>query len=128
MEITGNPRPLHQAIESIRKTRSAALPIIASIWLQCALAERDPAAAAEALRALKGDGIGFGDEIRFNRAFLEGFIARLANNEEQAQLKFAAPRTEQQKIVPNTNKFLLLSARGGKARCACSSLLGQARD
>ena len=100
LDIMGNPRPLHQAIESIRKTRPAALPMIASIWLQCALAEHDPAAAAEALRAMNDqDGIGFGDEIRFNRAFMEGFIARLANNEVEAQMKFAAARTEQQKIV-----------------------------
>jgi serine/threonine protein kinase/tetratricopeptide (TPR) repeat protein len=112
LEIAGNPRPLHQAIESIRKTRPAALTIIASIWLQCALAEHDPAAAAEALRLLKDeDGIGFGDEIRFNRAFLEGFIARLADNEEQAQLKFVAARTEQQKIVEAQTDF-------GPAWCA----------
>ncbi len=100
LDTAGNPRPLHQAIDSIRKTRPAALPIIASLWLQCALAERDPTAAAEALRAMKDEnGIGFGDEIRFNRAFLEGFIARLAGDEDQAQLKFAAARTEQKKIV-----------------------------
>jgi serine/threonine protein kinase/tetratricopeptide (TPR) repeat protein len=100
MENTGNPRPLHQAIESIRKTRPAALPLVARLWLECALAERDPAAAAEALQAMKDEnGIGFGDEIRFNRAFLEGFIARMANNEEQARLKFAVARAEQQKIV-----------------------------
>jgi len=30
---------------------------------------------------------------------MEGFIARLANNEVEAQMKFAAARTEQQKIV-----------------------------
>ena len=125
LEIAGNPRPLHQAIESIRKTRPAALPIIASIWLQCALAERDPAAAAEALRALKDEnGIGFGDEIRFNRAFLEGFIARLANNEEQAQLKFAAARAEQQKIVEAQTDF-------GPAWCALAVIdaaLGRKED
>ena len=34
----------------------------------------------------------FGDDIRSNRAFLQGFIARLADDQEQAQLKLP-PRT-----------------------------------
>ncbi|MGB8340406.1 MAG: protein kinase [Chthoniobacterales bacterium] len=124
LHAAGNPRPLHQAIESIRKTRPAALPSIASLWLECALAERDPVAAAEALLAIKGNRVGFGDEILFNRLFLEGFIARLAGKEEQAQLKFVAAQTEQEKIVEAQPDF-------GPAWCALAVIdaaLGRKED
>ena len=43
--------PLHQLIDEIRATNSAAMPKIASRWLLCALAERDAAAAKDALLA-----------------------------------------------------------------------------
>src|SRR5207244_7116647 len=41
--------PLHQTIDSIRATNPAAVPSIATDWLSCALAERDAAAAKDAL-------------------------------------------------------------------------------
>ena len=44
-------RPLHQMIDSIRATNPAAMPSIADDWLICALAERDAAAAKNALIA-----------------------------------------------------------------------------
>ena len=44
-------RPLHQTIDSIRATNPAAVPSIADAWLSCALAERDAAAAKDALIA-----------------------------------------------------------------------------
>ena len=43
--------PLHQLINEIRTTNPAALPKIADLWLLCALAERDVAAAKDALLA-----------------------------------------------------------------------------
>jgi tetratricopeptide (TPR) repeat protein len=74
--------------------------IIASVWLECALAERDATAAAEALSALHDeDEVGFLDQVRFNRAFMEGVIARLAKDEQRAQLAFAAARAEQEKVI-----------------------------
>ena len=39
------------------------------------------------------------DQVRFNRAFVQGLIARMANDEGKAQLAFAAARTEQEKVV-----------------------------
>ena len=45
-------RPLHQMIDSIRATNPAALQSIADAWLICALAERDAAAAKNALIAV----------------------------------------------------------------------------
>ena len=43
--------PLHQLIDEIRATNPAVMPKIAYWWLLCALAERDVAAAKEALLA-----------------------------------------------------------------------------
>jgi tetratricopeptide (TPR) repeat protein len=40
-----------------------------------------------------------GDHIYFPRAFVEGVIARMTNDEHKAQLAFAAARAEQEKIV-----------------------------
>lgn len=44
-------RPLHQAIDSIRVTNPDAQPSVANDWLRCATAERDIAAATNALDA-----------------------------------------------------------------------------
>ena len=125
MEMAGDPRPLRLEIDSIRKTKPTALRRIGSLWLQCALAERDPAAAMEALGSLNEEsGIGLGDEVRFNRAFIEGLIARLGGNEHQAQIKFAAAREEQQKVVEAKPDF-------GPAWCALGLIdaaLGRKED
>jgi serine/threonine-protein kinase len=91
-------RSLHQTIESIRATNPADTSIVADYWLFCALAERDVAAATDALSGM-GDGeIALG-QVRFNRAFMEGVIARMTNDEHKAQLAFTAARAEQEKIV-----------------------------
>ncbi len=89
-------RPLHQLVDEIRTTNPAAIPKIVPFWLTCALAERDPAAAKEAL--LASDESSFGqDAVVFPRAFFEGVIARLTNDEQHAQLTFTAARAEQEK-------------------------------
>jgi TolB-like protein/Tfp pilus assembly protein PilF/predicted Ser/Thr protein kinase len=94
-------RPLHQAIDSIRAKNPAALRgDDARIWLECALAERDAAAATEALSVLDDKEIlRDRDHIYFPRSFAEGLIARMTNDEHKAQLGFAAARAEQEKIV-----------------------------
>ena len=91
-------RPLHQLINEIRATNPAAMPEIAPFWLTCALAERDVAAAREALLASDQSRFGL-DAVLFPRAFLEGDIARLTNDEHKAQLAFAAAYAEQEKTV-----------------------------
>jgi len=98
LEVNADPRPLHQAIDSIRATNPAA-GTIAEDWLTCALAERDGAAATQALSALKENQIHLWDQVQFNRAFVEGLIARVINDERKAQLAFATARVEQAKIV-----------------------------
>jgi serine/threonine-protein kinase len=91
-------RPLHQLIDEIRATNPAAMRQIAPSWLDCALAERDVAAAREALLASDEGRLGV-DAVRFPRPFVEGVIARMANDEHKAQLAFTAARAEQEKTV-----------------------------
>jgi len=113
-ELYGNadPRPLHQAIDSIRATNPAAgTSATAHDWLFCALAERDGAAATQALSALSENEISLGDKVSFNRHFVEGLIARMRNDEHNAQLAFAAAREEQERIVEAQPDF-------GPAWCA----------
>jgi TolB-like protein/Tfp pilus assembly protein PilF len=100
LDVNADPRPLHQAIDSIRATNPAAgTSAIAHDWLFCALAERDGAAATQALSALNENEISLGDKVQFNRRFVEGLIAWMTNDERRAQLAFVAARAEQEKIV-----------------------------
>ena len=91
-------QPLHQTVDSIRATNPAELPNVADDWLSCALAERDLAAAKDALDA-------FGDTpltdytIHLNRALMEGVLARMVKDDDKARLAFTAARAQQEKIV-----------------------------
>jgi serine/threonine-protein kinase len=98
LSLNANTRPLHQAIDSVRATNPAAISSN-PYWLTCALAERDAAAATAALSARGEKEIGFNDQVLFNRAFVEGLIARMTNDEHKAQLAFTAARAEQEKVV-----------------------------
>ena len=95
-----------------------ALRTIASDWLLCALAERDAAAAKEALKA--GGETPFND-LPTNRLFVEGLIARMTKDDQKARAAFTAARVEQEKIVqaqPNYGPALcvlgLIDARLGR--------------
>ena len=91
-------RALHQLVASTRATDPDAFPRIADAWLTCALAERDPAAIADAVAV--SDDNSFGNElIRFNRSFVEGLIALTEKDEKKAQSAFAAARTKQEKAI-----------------------------
>src|SRR5436190_18459073 len=90
--------PLHQLIDEIRTTNPAAMPKIAFRWLPCALAERDIAAAKDALLASDEFPLGI-NAVNFTRPFAEGVIARMTNDEHKAQLAFTAARAKQEKIV-----------------------------
>ena len=112
MGVNADPRPLHQAIDSLRTTNPAAGTFaIAHAWLFCALAERDGVAATQALSTLNKNRIFLYDQVQSNRAFVEGLIARMANDEHKAQLAFAAARAEQEKVVQAQPDF-------GPAWCA----------
>jgi serine/threonine-protein kinase len=90
--------PLHQLIDEIRATNPAAMPKIAFRWLPCALAERDIAAAKDALLASDEFPLGI-NAVNFTRPFAEGVIARMTKDEHKAQLAFTAARAEQEKTV-----------------------------
>ena len=90
-------RPLHRVLDEIRAKNFADVASVADTWLMCALAERDPASAADALAAL-GDNK-YGNDIEYSRPFVEGVIARMTNDDEKAAAAFTAARAEQEKIV-----------------------------
>jgi TolB-like protein len=91
-------RLLHQTIDLARASNPDALPGIANDWLSCALAERDVAAAKDALNA-------FGETpltdyaVHLNRSVIEGVLARMTKDEGKARSAFTAARAEQEKIV-----------------------------
>jgi TolB-like protein/Tfp pilus assembly protein PilF/predicted Ser/Thr protein kinase len=99
LDWKADARPLHQMIDSIRATNPAALRSIADSWLIGALAERDAAAAKNALIALGKDPINLGGDVLFSRPFMEGVIARMTKDEDKARSAFTAARAEQEKTV-----------------------------
>jgi serine/threonine protein kinase/tetratricopeptide (TPR) repeat protein len=91
--------PLHQMVDSIRATNPAATRDIAEYWLFCALAERDAAAAKNAVIAA-GENPPLTDEtVDFSRPFMEGVIARMTKDDAEARAAFTAARAEQQQIL-----------------------------
>jgi len=101
LDWKADTRPLHQVIDSIRATNPGALPSVAEGWLMCALAERDVAAAKDALNAQGENQISLGTagNVQFNRPFVEGLIARMTKDHAKARSAFTAARAEQEKIV-----------------------------
>jgi serine/threonine-protein kinase len=96
--------PLHQTIDSIRATNPGALPNVANDWLSCALAERDVAAATDALNA-------FGEipltdyAVHVNRPLMEGILARMEKDESKARAAFTTARALQEKTVQDQPNY-----------------------
>jgi TolB-like protein/DNA-binding winged helix-turn-helix (wHTH) protein/Tfp pilus assembly protein PilF len=99
LDWKGDTNPLHELIDSIRATNPVAVSGIADTWLLCALAERDPAGANDALMASGKDPPLSNEVFRFNRPFVEGMIARMTKDGDKLQSAFLAARAEQEKIV-----------------------------
>jgi TolB-like protein/Tfp pilus assembly protein PilF len=92
-------RPLRQTIDAILAQGPGAIARAASSWFDCALVERDPAAAERALVAL-GDNPWWGESaINLSRSFGEGLLARMTKDEARARTAFEAARAQQEKIV-----------------------------
>ncbi len=91
-------RSLHHVIDEIRVKNPAALQKVSDSWFYCALAERDPAAAANAIAVLGENRIG-NDVAKYSPRFLEGLIARMTKDDAKA-----------------TEPLLLLRAPSRKAR------------
>ena len=95
----GDTRAVHEVIDSLRENNPRAIHQVADSWVDCALADRDPAAAKAALIAA-GENTPFNDNaVHFSRSFVEGWIARLEKNELKARAAFESARAEQEKIV-----------------------------
>ena len=92
-------RLLHQTLDSIRADTPEVAQTIADGWLICALAERDAAAAQDAVIAA-GPNPPFADEaVNFSRPFVEGILALMTKNDEKVRAAFTAARAEQEKII-----------------------------
>src|SRR5205814_10046245 len=71
---------------------------IAERWRRCALAESDVADAKDA--GIADDEVTLGHNADYyTRPFVEGVIARMANDEHKAQVAFTAARAEQEKTI-----------------------------
>ena len=100
LDWKADTRPLHQLIDEVRAINSGATQSIANYWLFCALAERDTAGAKAALIASGENPITLANEnVVFSRSFVEGVIARMANDDAKARSAFTTAQLEQQKIV-----------------------------
>jgi len=91
-------RSLHQSIDEIRLKNPAALQKISDSWFYCALAEREPTAAANAIAALGNNKVG-NDVAKYSPRFLEGVVARMTKDNAKAWSAFTAARVEQEKQV-----------------------------
>jgi serine/threonine protein kinase/tetratricopeptide (TPR) repeat protein len=92
-------RLLHQTLDSIRATGAGIAQTVADDSLICALAERDAAAAKDAVIAA-GANPPFADEaVNFSRLFVEGIFALMTKNDEKVRAAFTAARAEQEKMI-----------------------------
>jgi TolB-like protein/Tfp pilus assembly protein PilF len=95
----GDTQPLHQTIDSILAQGPSSIASAAGDWFECALAERDAAAAERALVALGDNPCWIDNTIVLSRSFGEGLLARMTKDEARARTAFEAARTQQEKIV-----------------------------
>jgi serine/threonine protein kinase/Tfp pilus assembly protein PilF len=91
-------RPLHQLFDELRAKGPSPIQSVAESWLTCALAERDPSAAANALAAVSGNSVG-NQTVKFSRRFVEGLIGRMTKDDTKARASFTLARAEQEKLV-----------------------------
>jgi TolB-like protein len=96
LDSKADTRPLHQTLDEIRAKDPDAIKSVADTWFTCALAERDPVGAGNALLAL-GENFFGNDAVHLHRSFGEGLIARMIKDESKARGAFTAARTEQEK-------------------------------
>jgi tetratricopeptide (TPR) repeat protein len=95
----GDSRPLHQTIDAILAQGPADIASAADVWFQCALAERDSAAAERALVALGDNQCWSEGAITLSHSFGEGLLARMTKDERRAHAAFEAAHAQQEKRV-----------------------------
>ena len=89
---------LHQTIDSLGAARAGALSSAVDEGLSCALAERDVTAARKILDTI-GDTPLTDYSVHLNRPIIEGVIARMTKNDDDARASFTAARIQQEKTV-----------------------------
>jgi serine/threonine-protein kinase len=85
-------------IDSIRAKDPSAVGSLANSWLELALCERDPEAAARALVAL-GEKSAGSDAVLLNPRCWEGLVARMTHDDARAHAAFAAARLQQEQLM-----------------------------
>jgi len=98
-------RPLHQMLDSVRAANPAATEDIAEYWLLCALAERDAAAATNAVIAAGENPAQTDEAVSFSPSFMKGVIARMTKDDAEAGTAFAAARAEQEKLPQTPQSY-----------------------
>src|SRR6266545_4396577 len=98
LDWKADTHPVHQLIDELRAKGHGAIQSVADTWLECALAERDHAAASNALAALGENSLG-NTIPRYSPRFVQGLIARMTNEDAKARAAFTAARVEQVKLV-----------------------------
>jgi TolB-like protein/Flp pilus assembly protein TadD/tRNA A-37 threonylcarbamoyl transferase component Bud32 len=93
LQWRSDPKPLRTAIETVLAEDPNAAPIIAIVWLQLALSERDPAAGEHALAAMPMGGCR-DENIAFPKSWCQGLLARLRGDEPGARAEFTSARKE----------------------------------
>jgi tetratricopeptide (TPR) repeat protein len=98
-------RPLHQMLDSVRAANPAATEDIAEYWLLCALAERNAAAATNAVIAAGENPAQTDEAVSFSPSFMKGVIARMTKDDAEARTAFAAARAEQEKLPQTPQSY-----------------------
>ncbi|PWT82265.1 MAG: hypothetical protein C5B58_08525 [Acidobacteria bacterium] len=98
LDWKADSHPMHQLIDEIRTKDPRAIQSVADTWLECALAERDPAAAENALAALGENSLG-NTIPRYSPRFVKGLVARMTKDDAKARAAFTAARMEQEELV-----------------------------
>jgi TolB-like protein/Tfp pilus assembly protein PilF len=91
-------RPLHRTMDSLSGANATAWSSAADEALSCALAERDAAASQNVLNTI-GDTPLTDYSVQLNRLIIEGVIARMTGNDDDARAMFNAARAPQEKTV-----------------------------
>ena len=101
LTLTGKPRRDRCTKRLIRfwPADPGAISDAADAWFQCALAERDPAAAERAPGGARRQSVLGRRPCLFSRSFGEGLLARMMKDEARAHAAFTKARLEQEKIV-----------------------------
>jgi TolB-like protein/Tfp pilus assembly protein PilF len=95
---------MHSTIEAVVTQNPALAEGLASVWLDLALCERDPASADRALAAMPAEGYG-NEGFAFPRAWCSAVIARFRGNEAGARAAFTVARVEAAKLAHDQRDY-----------------------